>query len=352
MRATVKTIAELAGVSRGTVDRVLNNRTGVKPAVRARVQQIADMLDYKPNLIGKALVHMNEAVRIGIILTPEYNPFVAEIRKGIMRAYDEYRHFGLDLDIRMLTTLDPVEQYALLNKLEEQGVQAIGLIPLDDSIIRNKLNELSEKGVAIITFNSQLSGVQQLCFIGQDHIRGGSCAAGLMGRILPKHSKIAVVISSNTLACHQDRLQGFRRRLAARYPTLEIVNVVENLDRSDLAYERTVDLIGRYPDLGGIYITGGGILGLGRALSVTGKAGVIRIVSHDFVEGTEQLLCDGTLDFAIGQNPEQQGYQVVNLFFNYLVKRQQPPFPFMEIAVEIATEDSLLNQTQIALPLK
>lgn len=340
MRPTVKTIAELSGVSRGTVDRVLNNRPGVKPAVRARVQQIADMLDYQPNLIGKALVNMNDPLRIGVILTPEYNPFVSDIQKGLLAAYEEYRHFGLELDIRMLHTLDPEEQISLLDQLAESGVKAIGLIPLDNSNVCAKLNSLSQLGISIITFNSQISGVEQLCFIGQDHIKGGACAGGLMGRILLPHSEIAVIISSETLACHRDRLQGFRQRILTRYPTLKIVDVVENQDRSDLAYERALDLIGRFPNLSGIYITGGGVIGLGRALQVTNTNGKIRVVSHDFVAGTVELLKNGTLDFVIGQNPQQQGYQVVNLFFNYLVKHQLPP-AFVEISVEVATEDSL-----------
>lgn len=342
MRATLKSIAELSGVSRGTVDRVLNNRPGVKPAVRARVQQIAEMLDYRPNLIGKALVQMNNSISIGIILTPEYNPFVNEIRKGIQKAYDEYRYFGIDVDVRMLTMLDPREQLSILEKLEQQQVRGIGLIPLDDELVRVKLNQLHESGIPIITFNSQLSGTRQLCFIGQDHIRGGACAAGLMGRILPHDGKIAVIISSKTLACHQDRLGGFCERLSTRYPSLQIVDIVENMDRNDLAHAQAIDLVNRYPDLAGIYITGGGILGLGRALQAMNQSGKIRVVSHDFVDGTESMLRDGTLDFAIGQNPELQGYQVVTSFFNYIVKQQQPK-PFLGIPLEIATEDSLSN---------
>ena len=51
--ATIKQIAEMAGVSRGTVDRVLNNRGSVNANTAARVREIAEKLNYKPNKAEK-----------------------------------------------------------------------------------------------------------------------------------------------------------------------------------------------------------------------------------------------------------------------------------------------------------
>ena len=56
MAVTAQQIAELAGVSRGTVDRALHNRGRVNPEVAAKIHKIAAELGYKPNLIGQALV--------------------------------------------------------------------------------------------------------------------------------------------------------------------------------------------------------------------------------------------------------------------------------------------------------
>ena len=53
MAATIKDIADIAKVSRGTVDRVLNNRGRVKPEVEVRVRQVAESLGYKPNGAAK-----------------------------------------------------------------------------------------------------------------------------------------------------------------------------------------------------------------------------------------------------------------------------------------------------------
>ncbi|MDD3459488.1 MAG: LacI family DNA-binding transcriptional regulator, partial [Weeksellaceae bacterium] len=86
MSITIKEIAELANVSRGTVDKVLNGRPGVKSETKNRVLKIAKELNYKPNYLGKALVQHKEKTRIGVILTPEYNPYIHEIIQGIHSA--------------------------------------------------------------------------------------------------------------------------------------------------------------------------------------------------------------------------------------------------------------------------
>ena len=53
MRVTLKQIAELANVSRGTVERVINDKPGVRDEVRKRVKEIAEELDYRPNIFAK-----------------------------------------------------------------------------------------------------------------------------------------------------------------------------------------------------------------------------------------------------------------------------------------------------------
>ena len=165
MAVTIKQIAELANVSRGTVDKVLNDRPGVKEATKQKILQIVKELDYKPNYLGKALVQSKDPLKIGIILTPEYNPFVHEIIRGIHMAKEEFHPFGLQIETKMLNSLEPAEQIGLLNTFENEGYAGIAVFPLNDRQVRLKINQLSERGIAVITFNSQVSKINELCFI-------------------------------------------------------------------------------------------------------------------------------------------------------------------------------------------
>ena len=64
MRATIKMIAERAGVSIGTVDRVLHDRPYVKEEVRRRVLEVMEELDYQPNRVASALATSGMALAI------------------------------------------------------------------------------------------------------------------------------------------------------------------------------------------------------------------------------------------------------------------------------------------------
>ena len=68
MGVTIKEIAEMAGVHRSTVDKVLHNRPGVSDSVRYRIQKIIDECNYQANPIGKALKMQSKELHIKVIL--------------------------------------------------------------------------------------------------------------------------------------------------------------------------------------------------------------------------------------------------------------------------------------------
>lgn len=340
MSVTIKEIAAMAGVSRGTVDKVLNQRPGVKKETREKVLRIAKEMNYQPNFLGKALVQSKDPLKIGIILTPEYNPYIQEIIKGIQEGVDEFSAFGFEIITKKLKSLDPIEQLSIIEELVTEGVQGLAVFPLDNARVINCLNTLIEKNIAIVTFNSKVSGCNDLCFIGQDHYKGGRTAAGLMGRICSPDASIGVIISSIHLSCHQDRLKGFREKLSETYPEIQIVEIQENQDMGETAYQITKSYLEKYPQLQGIYLTSGGIFGIGQALAEAGKSHDIRVICHDVIDNTVELLANGTVDFAIGQNPTQQGYLLVKTLFDYLIKRLKPD-KIIDIPIQIFTDEAI-----------
>lgn len=341
MPVTIKQIAELANVSRGTVDKVLNNRPGVKSETKSKVLRIANELNYRPNYLGKALVQINNPIKIGIILTPDYNPFIQEMLQGIQNAKDEYSSFGIEVQIKMPISLEPAEQINILNELEKDNVNGIAIFPLDDTGVFQKVNQLISKGIAVITFNSKVNGIHDFCFVGQNHKKGGRTAAGLMCKLLPDGGKVGVIISSYHLSCHKDRLQGFMEKLEETHSLIQVVDVQENQDKKESAFKIVLKFFNQYPDLKGIYITSGGVAGVGNALSILENINQVAVICHDLVPDTLKLLENGTVDFALGQSPNQQGYQLVKILFDYLIRKSPPVSNYFEIPITIATKDSL-----------
>ena len=97
MKVTIKKIAEVANVSRGTVDRALNHRPGINPEVAQRILKIADELGYQPDPAAKALAARRYVPKkIGVLLCSEGNPFFRKVIEGVDHALEELQHFGIE----------------------------------------------------------------------------------------------------------------------------------------------------------------------------------------------------------------------------------------------------------------
>ena len=81
MSITITQIAKLAGVSRGTVDRVIHQRGRVAPEVEKRIRDIMDENDYHPNMLGRALAVSKTPLTIGMIMIEKGNPFFQLIHR-------------------------------------------------------------------------------------------------------------------------------------------------------------------------------------------------------------------------------------------------------------------------------
>ena len=80
---TVEMVAKMAGVSRGTVDRVLHHRGEVKSETAERVRQAMRELDFQPNTLGRAFSIAKKRNRIGIFLSAREPDFQEQIKQGI-----------------------------------------------------------------------------------------------------------------------------------------------------------------------------------------------------------------------------------------------------------------------------
>ena len=341
MKVTICKIAEIANVSRGTVDKVLHDRPGVSDAVRDRVKQVASALNYRPNLIGKALAGQQRPKRIGIIVAPDYNPFVSDIKEGIRTAEKEIRDYGFIVDVRVLNTLEEQEQVGILTSFTDNDTDAVALFSIDSDIIHQKVNEIIRAGTPVVTYNSDIHDCDRMCFVGQDHFRGGLVAGDLMAKILGNTGDVLIITSLMELDCHRERIAGFREGIADYAPDIRIADITENQDMKELAYALTLEKIRQYPGIKGIYVTGGGIIGVGEALKTLGREIEIKVVCHDLVASTRELIQQGIVDFTIGQDPYYQGYQSVRVLFEYLLTGKKPDNECIRTRIDIRCKSNL-----------
>lgn len=138
MSVTSKQIAELAGVSRGTVDRALHNRGRVKPEVAERIRKIAAELEYQPNVIGRALVKTAQDYKLGMILQSMETPTMQVVNQGAEQAALELKAAGVELEIRRINRLDTAAVLDYIDELLLDGVRGFALSPSYEPEIKEK----------------------------------------------------------------------------------------------------------------------------------------------------------------------------------------------------------------------
>ena len=286
--ATIKEIARLAGVSRGTVDRVLNGRGSVKPQTAGKVLEIARALDYRPNRAGLVLAAQKRNLKIGVILFDAGNPFFDEVMKGVEQKTRELEGYNCTVLVSRVG-FDAAGQLQAMERMAAQDVNGIILSPCNDPLICAAINDLSERGIPVITTNTDIRHSRRLAYVGCDFYRSGETAAGLMHLIGGSGIRAGIVSGSSRVLCHTDRIAGFRDRIADHYPEIEILEVIENSDDEIESYDGTLDLLKRRPEINALYFAAGGVYGGCRAVLAAGRRD-ITVISCDKVPTTRDML--------------------------------------------------------------
>lgn len=325
-RATIQTVAERAGVSRGTVDRVINNRSYVSAEVRARILKAIEETGYVPPRHAQA-VEQPEAfppLRLGVLLPNWTGSFKNEVSEGIARARRELAPYRVEIHVCVCETDLPIECIEHLDTLVDWGAQGIALCALNDISIEAKVGELADRGIPCITFNSDLPGSKRLCFVGQDYAKSGRIAAELLSKCVPHSARILAMVGNLEYHGHRTRLDGFCARMHELGVAAAQIEITETYNNYRLTCDKVRKALHDTPDLAAIYMVNRSVTGCTDALRQAGAVGRIHVVAHDVSARTKQLLQEGSLDFTITQDMVRQGYLPLILLRDLLHKGNSP----------------------------
>jgi LacI family transcriptional regulator len=323
-KVTLKMIAELSGVSRGTVHRVINNKGKVKASVARKVQEIAQSLNYQPNLVARSLATQQFDFKICVILHIQGNLFFNALLEGVKNAADEIADFGVSVAIKPGLNLDVEQQLGNISAAVEEGFRAIILIPINDPRIVARVSELAGKGIAVILLNNNLEHCDCLGYVGCDHWKSGKLAAGLLRIATGGQSRIGVVSPPLAMLGFKQRLQGLRSALEADHPGMELVAVQEVPSDDELSYSLTRAMFLQHPKIDSLLYATSGLVGGLQALKDLGLYGTIRTIAVDQTAPIVDAILDGGVLATICHEPEQQGYAAVKMASGFLISKTVP----------------------------
>ncbi len=334
MGVTLNEIAKAAGVSRGTVDRALNNRGRIQPQVAERIRHIAEEMGYIPNANARALALTAHRLKIGVILQFIETPFIQEVLRGIMTATEETFRYGIEVEIVRIEGMDSEQAASHLKRLREEGVAAIILVGNNDTSIRREIDTCKKGNINVVTVNSDVPSSHRRFFIGQNAYGSGQTAAGVMADLLGGKGTIAIFYGLDS-TIHSERIRGFREIISRKYKDIRIIeekktgNIRENLVKLAGA------ALDSHPDIDGIYLCGEGSIELCDLLKARSLASKTHLVLHDLAACRSEDILDRTIDYVIDDDGFGQGFMSLYLLFVWYYSKKEPEKEFYYTDIRI-----------------
>lgn len=340
MQMTIKEIAELAGVHRSTVDKVLHDRKGVSDEVRARVQRIIDEVGYESNPLGKALNYQKNKIVIAAVLLQV--DALYEIKKGIEKAYADFKSFNIEIEYYIVPYPKVEEQVDIMKRLLKRGIHGMIISPMQDERVQLAIGQLVEAKIPVVTTNVDIKDSRRMCFVGQDMEKAGKVAGRLMSMLLNRKGKVAILSSStNDLLWVTRREMGFKKFFAENSTEIVLLNTIETQENPVLSFKKTTELLQKEPELKGLFITCGCVPEICRAVKAMQREHTLEIVCFERYPQIEALIAEGVISCTIGTDLITQGYEAVKILFENFMYDRKPVQDQLYTAIDVFLKENI-----------
>lgn len=338
---TIKDIAALAKVSKGTVDRVLHKRGKVSQVALDKVNAVLDSIDYQPNLIARNLKN-SKIYRICVLLPdPKNDPYWQPCTEGITAAKNEFKSFNIAVEIFLFNPNSTSSFLEMNEVLLKRSPDAVLLVPLFYKEALGVIENYNSLGIISSTFNNQLQSSAIKSFVGQDLFQSGRVAARLLDLLLQKGLVVIIHIDEKYKnAVHmQEKEKGFRNYFSElgggkfKILTCKLKHPQFN--------NKLTDFLNMHPNLAGIFVTTSKAYQVAEITSKI-KDKKIALVGYDLLENNIKYLNSNAIDFLIHQNPKRQAYLGITSLIEYFIFDKEIPSEQL-LPIDIVTTENAKN---------
>lgn len=300
-RTRLHDVAEAAGVSLATVDRVLHGRPGVHARTVERVHAAVEQLGYRPDPAAARLARKSHA-RLAVVLPSGTNTFVDMLDRQVQAVAPWLSEQRATAVVQRADVFSPEALARHITGLRGRCDAAI-IMGLDHPLVRAAIDDLIASGVVVVTLVSDVPSSRRNRFVGIDNVTAGRTAASLLGRFVGQRvGPVGIVMGSRALRDHAERLFGFEQVMAAEFAPLKLLAPIEGRDLSQRTDPLVTELLNNEPDLVGLYSIGAGNRGIQAALERSGRARQIVWICHELTPHARQALLSGAADAVINQD--------------------------------------------------
>ena len=343
-RSGIPRIAELAGVSIGTVDRALHRRPGINEETRQRVLDIAKKIGYRPNLAARSL-SKGRRIRIGVCVPREIRYFYNEMWDGIHDEVRRYESRGVDFLLEEVPELGKGER-RLFRKLLDTGVQGIVVTPGNPVTMTPLIDTAESNGTRVVCVSTDAPASKRSSIVCVEPRLNGLIAGELMAKFVPPGSATAIITGMLKTVDHREKAEGFTRSFTQYCQGGSVVATIEGHEDAEESFRKTRKLLKRVPQLAGIYINTVNCLPVCKALTAARRSGKIRVIATDLFQAMVPLFRKGIIDASMHQRPYRQGQIAVRSLAEHLLHDAELVTHYLNPAVILRSNLQLFRETK------
>jgi ribose transport system substrate-binding protein len=232
----------------------------------------------------------------------------------------EAKTLGVKLTVTGPADFSASEQAPILNAIAVSKPDALIVAPTDSSALNPELTRISGEGVKLVFVDTTTSDPSiAVSHITSDNVGGGALAADSLAKQIGGKGTVAVINVNPGISTTDQRIQGFKQEMTAKYPGITVLSTQYDNDSSSTAATQVEGDITAHPNLSGVFATN--VLsaqGAATGVQHAGRGGKVKVATFDADPQQMQALQQNVIQLAVAQSPYVEGQDGVEQAVNAL----------------------------------
>lgn len=314
---TIKEIAKRAGVSIGTVDRVLHSRGRVAAGTAERIRAIVKQSGYKPNLIARSL-SLKKQLLIAVLmpLPNQDGGYWKKPKAGVLNAGRELAPYNVKIKVFHYNKFSETSFRDRFREMFATRPDGIFMAPVISNTAEELIQDISLE-TAYLFFDANIKNSRNISFIGQNSYDSGVLAGELVKMIIQGSGAIAAIQPMKNDYHIRRRIEGFCHAMAQSQDHPVSVYIPEK-EGEAVSFKRLIrQVLEETSQIKGLFVSNAACHYAADYLENNSRRD-IKLIGYDLVKKNIRHLQNGVIDFLICQRPEKQGFDGIHILHRFL----------------------------------